>query len=440
MFDVLARSFSSIFKKVTGNDRLTEKNIKHAYQQVTDALLQADVPYDVVQTFMTELQENVIGQKVLSSLKPHEQFIKTVHETLLRFLGGTEINKCYEFIIPIRIVMMGLQGSGKTTTIAKLVHYIRKYQKSKCSIMVASVDFYRPAAVDQLEQLAQQQDVIFYRAQNTNSIEAAHEIRKIAIERSVDVLIVDTAGRLHVDEVSLHELKNINQIIKPEKRLLVLDAMTGQESLAVAQAFEQAVGIDAAIFTKLDSDTHGGAAFAFRYVIKKSILFIGSGEKAEDLEQFRPERIAERMLGMGDLLTLAERAQEKIEKSEQDRIESAMRKGTLNLEDLLVQLSMMSRLGSLSSIARFIPGANTVNINKDQISGVEQDLKKFKAIIQSMTPKERCKPGILDNSRKKRIAQGAGVQLADITMLLNWFEQFQQFVRLFKKFGQFPSL
>lgn len=440
MFDLLTRSFSSVFKKITGNDRLTDKNIKQVYEQVTDALLEADVPYDVVQQFMNELQERVMGQRVLSSLKPQEQFVKTVHETLVQFLGGTASDKYYEFVTPARIIMMGLQGSGKTTTIAKLVRYMRKHQGNKHKIMVASVDFYRPAAVDQLEQLARQQDVIFYRAQSIKPVEAASEIKRIAKEQRIDVLIVDTAGRLHIDEVLLQELKDIVNIIEPTKRLLVLDAMTGQQSIAVAQAFEQAVSTDGAILTKLDSDTRGGAAFAFRYVLKKPILFIGSGEKAEDLEQFRPERIAERMLGMGDLLTLAERAQEKIEKSEQDRLEHAMKTGNITLEDFLAQLSMMNRLGSLTNIARFIPGMSTANINQNQIAQAEQEMKKFKAIIHSMTLKERRKPAVLDNSRKQRIARGAGVQPADITALLNRFEQLQQFVKLFKRFGRFPGL
>jgi len=440
VFDLLSRSFSSVFKKITGNDRLSEKNIKQVYEQVTDALLEADVPYDVVQRFMTELQARIMGQKVLSSLKPQEQFVKTVHETLTQFLGGEAPDKQYKFVMPTRIVMMGLQGSGKTTTIAKLVRYIRKYQGHKIKIMVASVDFYRPAAVDQLEQLARQQEVVFYRANSKQSVDAVSEIKKAAKGQCCDVLIVDTAGRLHVDEELLRELKDIISIIAPAQRLLVLDAMTGQESIVVAQAFEQAVGIDGAILTKLDSDTRGGSAFAFRYVLKKPILFVSSGEKAEDFEQFRPERIAERMLGMGDLLTLAERAQEKIEQSEQDRFEHAMKTGNITLEDFLAQLSMMNRLGSLTSVARFIPGMSAANIGQDQIIQAEQEMKKFKAIIQSMTLKERSKPAVLDHSRKKRIARGAGVQPADITALLSRFEQLQQFVKLFKRFGKFPGL
>lgn len=438
MFDLLTKSLSSVFKKITGNSRLTEKNIKHVYGQVTNALLEADVPYGVVQQFMTELQERVIGQKVLSSLEPQEQFVQTVRETLVQFLGG-ESTQDYEFTLPTRIVMMGLQGSGKTTTIAKLVRYMRKQKKNQCAIMISSVDFYRPAAIDQLEQLARQQDVIFYRAQSTKPVEAAREIRNVAKERRIDLLIIDTAGRLHVDEVLLQELRDINKIIEPDKRLLVLDAMTGQESITVAQTFEQAVGIDGAILTKIDSDTRGGAAFAFRYVLKKPILFIGSGEKAEDLEQFRPERIAERMLGMGDLLTLAERAQEKIDQSDHDKLELAMKTGNITLDDFLMQISMMNRLGSLSNIMRFVPGMNTGKVKQNEINQAEQEMKKFKAIIQSMTPKERRSPVLLDSSRKKRIARGAGVQPADITILLTRFEQLQQFVKLFKRFGQIPG-
>ncbi len=440
MFDLLTHSFSSVFKKITGNNRLTKKNIKQVLKQVTDSLLEADVPYNVVQKFMAELQKHVIGKKVLSDLNPQEQFIKIVHETLVQFLGGTSSEQQFQFRYPARILVMGLQGSGKTTTIAKLVRYIRKQQNIKPTIMVASVDFHRPAAVDQLEQLAKQQNVTCYRAQSTQSVEAADEIQRVAKKQRVDVVIVDTAGRLHIDEKLLQELKDIAKIIKPTKRLLVLDAMTGQESLNVAQSFENAIGTDGAILTKLDSDTRGGVAFAFKYVLKRPILFIGSGEKAEDFERFRPERIAERMLGMGDLLTLVERAEEKIGKNEQERLGQAMISGDMTLEDFASQLSMINRLGSLTNLARFIPGMNASNVEQEQLNKAEQEMNKFQSIIKSMTKKERNKPALLNSSRRKRISCGAGIQLADITTLLAQFEQLKQCAKLFKRFDQFTGL
>ena len=297
---------------------------------------------------------------------------------------------------------------------------------------VASVDFYRPAAIDQLEILAKQVGAVFYRSPLTDPIAAAQDCVKHYQQQACDILFLDTAGRLHVDNEMLNELKVIADRIKPKYKLVVIDSMTGQESLAVARAFDEKIGFMGAILTKLDSDTRGGVAFAFRYALKKPILFITVGEKSSDLEYFRPERMTSRIMGMGDVATLIEKADEKIKKSEQDAMAKTMAQGKITLEDFAKQMDMMGRLGSLSSLMKYIPGMGSLNLSPEMIEKGEAEMKKFKAIISSMTPKERIVTQLLDGSRKKRIAAGAGVQVADVNALLTRFEQSQQFMKTLK--------
>lgn len=438
MFDFLTNKLSSVFARFTGQSHLTEKNIDETLTKVKDALLEGDVPYHVVEVFTDSLKQEVVGQKVLSSLKPSEQFVDIVHKKLISFLGG---KNNFIFQAPSVTLVMGLQGSGKTTTIAKLAHKIlhdKNYKTKK--ILCASVDFYRPAAIDQLEILAKQVGIDFYRAQSIDPVKAAQEIEQYTHKNNYDFLLLDTAGRLHVDNTMLEELRAIDNLLQPKHKLLVLDAMTGQESLRVAQAFEQVVGFEGAILTKIDSDTRAGAAFAFAYELKKPILFLGVGEKVADLESFRAERIAGRLLGMGDIQTLVEQADQKIKKHEQEEAEKAFRKGSFTLEDFAKQLNMMNRLGSLSQVMRFIPGMSAQKISSEQMSHAEAEMKKFKAIIRSMTPKERLNHKLLQASRKQRIAKGAGVHVSDINILLQRFEQMQQFAKLFKSMGNIPGL
>ena len=443
MFDFLTNKFSSIFSKITGKSSLTESDVDGVLASVKDALIEADVPLTLVQAFCDDIKQEVVGQKVLASLKPSDQLIKVVHDKLKAFLGGQD-SVPFTFQLPSMVLVMGLQGSGKTTSIAKMAYLVSQEAKAKGKerrILLASVDFYRPAAIDQLEILAKQvPGATFYRAASTDPVQAAQEIYALYQKGLFELLFLDTAGRLHIDDQMIAEVQAIDKQLKPKYKLLVLDAMTGQESLAIAQAFNGAVGFDGAVLTKLDSDTRAGAAFAFRYALKKPILFVGSGEKVADLERLYPERLAGRILGMGDIATLVEKTNEKIKQSEQQAIERSFAKGHMTLQDFADQLKMMQKLGSLSQIMKYMPGAGNANFSPEMVQKGELELKKFSAIISSMTQKERVLPRILDASRKKRVAQGAGVTVSDINLLLERFEQSQQYVKLLKKFGRFPGL
>lgn len=442
MFDFLSEKFSVIFSRLTGTERLSEKNIDEILQKVQDALIESDVPYDVVQAFSKEIKDEVIGKKVLISLKPAEHFVKIVHDKILYFLGGQTSETSFVFQIPSTIMIMGLQGSGKTTMVAKLANYIIEQAKKRGKqrrVLVGSVDFYRPAAVDQLEILARKAKIDFYRSSKISPVEAALDISRYAQNNHYEILILDTAGRLHIDSVMLSELIEIDSLLHPKYKFLVIDAMTGQESLRVAQAFE-GIGFTGALLTKLDSETRGGVAFAFKYVLKKGIFFIGTGEKISDFELFRPERIASRILDMGDMASLIEKAQEKIKASEQDSVLKSMDSGKLTLQDFAKQMEMLSSMGSISDLMRYLPGTAGLKLTPDKISQGELEIKKFKAIISSMTPKERIQHKLLDFSRKRRIAKGAGVDVSDINILLSRFEESQQFVKLFKKMGRFQNL
>lgn len=436
MFDFLTKKFSGIFASLTGKDRLTDKNLEETLEKVKDSLLQADVPYDLVMAFIGDVKNDVVGQKVFASMDPSEQFVKIIYDRLLTFLGGQYLQESFLFQIPSVIMVMGLQGSGKTTTVGKLAYFIQKQAEKRNKtrkILLASIDFYRPAAIDQLEVIAKQVGVDFYRSSQTDVFKAAKEIIAYYKHHGYEHLLLDTAGRLHIDQSMMNELAAVKKIIEPKYSFMVLDAMTGQESLAVAQSFEKVVGFDYAILSKTDSDTRGGAAFSFRYALKKPVLFMGVGEKSESIELFRPERIAKRMLGMGDILTLVENAQDKMKQSEQELVTKSFMSGNVTLNDFEKQLSMVSKLGSLSGIMKFMPGMAGVQISQEDLQKGEKEMKLFRAIISSMTKKERLLPDILDGSRKKRIAKGAGVDVSLVNLLMQRFEQSKQFVKLLKK-------
>lgn len=435
MFDFLSQKFSSLFSPFEQGEKLTEKNIAQVLDQLKQALLEADVPYRVVDSFTQSVKDDVVGTKAIASLKPAEHLMKIVQDKIVTFLGGEGATA--SFPSPMVLMVMGLQGSGKTTTLGKLAYKIKKDAHKEgrtAKILLASVDFYRPAAIDQLEVLAGRVDVDFYRAQNQQPLAAAKEIIAYHQQNRYDALLLDTAGRLHVDNNLLLELQEIDAFVQPNYKILVLDAMTGQESLSVAKVFEDTVGFKGAILTKMDSDTRGGSAFAFRYVLKKPILFVGEGENIADLNLFFPDRAAERMLGMGDVRSLIEHAEEKIAFNEQEKVEKAFRSGDFSLQDFDDQMAMMSKLGSLSQLLKYMPGGG-MNISPDDIQKGEVELVKFRAIISSMTLKERLKPSILDDSRIKRVAQGAGVVRQDVAMLLKRFEEAKQYVKLLNKFG-----
>ncbi len=324
---------------------MTESLLEQAMVQVRDALLEADVPYDTIEQFAAEVKKEAVGQKLVGSMKPSEQLVKIVHDKLVAFLGGSS-TQGFSFQLPATIMVMGLQGSGKTTTIGKLALMIKEQaeaRKKQRTIMVASVDFYRPAAVDQLEILAQQAGVLFYRSPETDPIAAVRDIKRQAKKELVDVLLLDTAGRLHVDESMLDELALIDKALVPKYKILVLDAMMGQESLSVAKTFNERIGFMGALLTKMDSDTRGGVAFAFRYALDKPIIFAATGEKLADIEPFRPERLASRIMGMGDMQTLLEQAEKKIDKDEQERVAQAFVQGRHTLDDFASQMAMMDK-------------------------------------------------------------------------------------------------
>ncbi|HEX4069252.1 MAG TPA: signal recognition particle protein [Candidatus Babeliales bacterium] len=430
MFDFLSQKFSSLFSGLESSKKLTEQNIQETLQSVEQALLEADVPYGVVQTFIAAVKQDVVGQKITGALKPAEQLMMVVQRKIVEFLGGSDA--AFSFSFPLTVMVMGLQGSGKTTTMGKLAYKIKKdaaQNKIVRKILVGSVDFYRPAAIDQLEVLAQQVDVSFYRAQSNDPVMAAKEIFNFGKNNCFDAILLDTAGRLHIDNSMLQELQEIDALLRPSYKMLVLDAMTGQESLAVAKAFDDTIGFQGAILTKMDSDTRGGAAFAFRFVLKKPIIFVGEGEKVTDLNLFYPDRAAERMLGMGDIRSLLERAEEKVSAAEQEKAEQALKSGAFTLQDFADQMAMMNKIGSLSQLLKYMPGMG-LNISPEMIQRGEVELVRFRSIISSMTPKERRNTSILNSSRMQRIAQGAGVGVADVSKLLKRFEEAKQYVKI----------
>lgn len=430
MFDFLSQKFSSLFSGLESTKKLTEQNIQEALETVQEALLEADVPYGVVQTFIASVKNDVVGQKIVGALKPAEQLMTVVQRKIIDFLGGDDATSSFSF--PSTVMVMGLQGSGKTTTIGKLAYKIKKdAEKNNITqkILVGSIDFYRPAAIDQLEVLARQVDVSFYRAQSTDPVVAAKEIFSFGHNNGYHVILLDTAGRLHIDNTMLQELQEVDALLRPAYKMLVLDAMTGQESLAVAKAFDDTIGFHGAVLTKMDSDTRGGAAFAFRFVLKKPIVFVGEGEKVTDLNTFYPDRAAERILGMGDIRTLMERAEEKISAAEQERAEKALNSGTFSLQDFANQMAMMNKLGSLSQLLKYMPGLGA-KISPEMIQRGEVELVRFRAIISSMTLKERLNANILNNSRMERVAKGAGVAVPDVAKLLKRFEEAKQYVKL----------
>jgi signal recognition particle subunit SRP54 len=437
MFDFLSEKFSGVLHWLTTKNTLSEANIAEALTKVRDGLLEADVPLHVVNDFLDQVKQQSNGLKASKSLKPGEQFITIVHEKLLAFLGGKNAASSIMFQIPSVIMVMGLQGSGKTTTVAKLCHHIKELAKQRGKsrhILFGSVDFYRPAAIDQLEILAKQVGADFYRSTKTDPIAAAQELQTVFKQKGYDHLLLDTAGRLHIDNGMMQELVQINALLAPKHKLLVLDAMTGQESLNVAKAFNTAIGFDAAILTKMDSDARGGAAFAFRYELGKPIAWVGVGEKIGDLEGFFPERMATRILGMGDLETLLEKATENIDEATQASMAQKFMDGAFNLKDFLEQMTMMDKMGSLQKIMRYLPGSHQVT--PEMLEKGQTEMKRFKAIIYSMTEKERLVPALIDASRKKRIAAGAGVTGQDVNQMLQRFEESKQFAKMVKKMGK----
>ena len=434
MFDNLSERLSKTFKNITGQGRLTEANIKEALRDVRRALLEADVALPVVKTFIERVQQRAVGQEVSSSLNPGQTFIKIVREELAQTMGSENESLRFNVEPPAVIMMAGLQGAGKTTTVAKLAKYLKEREKKK--VMVVSADVYRPAAIEQLATLAKQVEVDFFPSGvEEDPVDIVNRAKQEARKRFDDVLIVDTAGRLHIDDEMMQEIQALNAAVKPVETLFVVDAMTGQDAANTAKAFHEALPLTGVVLTKTDGDARGGAALSIREITGKPIKFMGSGEKVEALEPFHPDRMAGRILGMGDVLSLIEEAEAKIDQKKAKKFAQKIQKtGQFDLEDFLEQLQQIQTMGGVSGLMGKLPGMEQV---KQKLSGdvAENEFKKLQAIIQSMTPQERRHPSIIKGSRKKRIARGSGTQVQDINKMMKQFAQMQKMMKKMKKGG-----
>jgi len=427
-FESLGEKLQGVFKKLRGRGKVTASDVKEVMREVKMALLEADVNFKVVKDFIAKVSEKAVGDAVLSSLTPAQQIIKIVNDELTELMGSTNSKIMFASKPPTVIMLAGLQGAGKTTTSAKLGGVIKK-QYDKRPLLVAC-DVYRPAAIKQLEVVGAQLDIpVFTIEGSMDPVAIAKAAYEHAVKHGNDPVIIDTAGRLHINEELMGELANIKEQVKPNEILLVVDAMTGQDAVNVAQSFNEQLGIDGVILTKMDGDTRGGAALSVRHITGKPIKFVGMGEKLTDLEQFYPDRMASRILGMGDVLTLIDKAQDAFDEEQAAKLEKKMVSAQFDLEDFLEQLQQIKKLGPLNQILSMLPG-----MSSKAMAGVEIDDKQMakpEAIIRSMTPKERRNPNILNASRKVRIANGSGVKVSDVNALLKQFEQMKAMMKQF---------
>jgi signal recognition particle subunit SRP54 len=429
MFDSLSTRLQTIFDKLGGRGRLSEDNIQEALREVRVALLEADVNFKVVRAFVDRVKTKAVGQDVLASLTPAQQVVKVVHGELVELLGGSGHRLAMAPHPPTVIMLMGLQGSGKTTTAAKLA---RLYQKQGQHPLLAAADTQRPAAMEQLRTLGAQLDVPVTGAPGRTPLEICRAARDEAATRGLTPLILDTAGRLHVDEALLEELKAIRRDVSPHHVLLVVDAMTGQDAVTVADRFNQAVGIDAVVLTKLDGDSRGGAALSVRHVTGRPIAFVGVGEKTDALEPFHPDRLASRILGMGDVLSLVEKAQAAVDQSTAEALAKKLREDTFSLEDFRDQLKQLRQMGPLDQILGMLPFGKMLKGAPKDLDGESADLGRFEAIIGSMTPGERHNPEVINGSRRQRIARGSGTSVQDVNRLLKQYAQLRKVMKQFK--------
>ena len=428
MFESLSDRLSSAFRSLSGRAQLTEENIRDGLREVRLALLEADVNFKVVKEFVERVRERVLGQEVEKSLTPTQQLVKAVHDELVTLLGGetTELN--LRGAQPGVIMMVGLQGSGKTTSAGKLANLLRK---QKMRPYLVPVDVYRPAAIDQLRTLARQLDIpCFASSADMKPVDIVRAALEDAKEKQCTVVILDTAGRLHIDAPLMQELVDIKSAVQPQEILFVADAMTGQDAVTVAEAFNKDLALTGVVLTKMDGDARGGAALSIKSVTGASVKYVGVGEKLSDLEVFHPERVAGRILGMGDMLTLIEKATQTVDEKDAKKLAEKMQEKGFDLNDLLEQMKQIQKMGSMKSIIRMLPGANKVT--DEQVEQGEVQLKKTEAMINSMTRAEREKPAIIDPKRKRRIATGSGTQVSDVNQLLKQFEQMQ---KMMKQFG-----
>jgi signal recognition particle subunit SRP54 len=438
MLDSLSARLQSIFDKLGGRGRLSEENIQEALREVRVALLEADVNFKVVRAFIDRVKTKAVGQDVLTSLTPAQQVVKVVHGELVELLGGSGHRLAMASHPPTVIMLMGLQGSGKTTTAAKLA---RMYTKQGQHPLLAAADTQRPAAMDQLRTLGAQLDVPVTGAPGQTPLQICRTAREEAASRGLTPLILDTAGRLHIDEALLGELQAIRREVAPHHVLLVVDAMTGQDAVTVADRFNQAVGIDAVILTKLDGDSRGGAALSVRHVTGRPIAFVGVGEKTDALEPFHPDRLASRILGMGDVLSLVEKAQAAVDQTKAEELARRLREDTFSLEDFRDQLKQVRQMGPLDQILGMLPFGKLLKGAPKELDSESADLGRFDAIIGSMTPGERHHPEIINGSRRQRIARGSGTSVQDVNRLLKQFAQLRKLMKQFKGLeGKLPRL
>ncbi|MBR1738006.1 MAG: signal recognition particle protein [Firmicutes bacterium] len=437
-FENLSAKLQNVFKQLSGKGRLTEKDVKAAMREVKLALLEADVNFKIVKDFINKVTEKAVGSDVLDSLTPGQQVIKIVRDELVELMGSAKSNLTFSSKPPTIFMMVGLQGAGKTTTCGKLAGQLRK--QGKHPLLVAG-DIYRPAAIKQLQVVGSTYNIPVFTMGQIDPVEIARSAVEHAKKNGNDVIIIDTAGRLHINEELMDELANIKSEVRPQEILLVIDAMTGQDAVNVAESFNDKLGLDGIVITKLDGDTRGGAALSVRAVTGKPIKFIGMGEKMEDLEPFYPDRMASRILGMGDVLSLIEKAQQAFDDSEAKDLEKKIRSQEFNLEDFLSQMQQVKKMGPLKDIIGMIPGLNKVNLDEANID--EKAMAHVEAIIQSMTVEERRNPDILNGSRKKRIAKGCCRSIQEINKLLKQFEEMKKMMKMMTdmtkgKKGRFP--
>jgi len=432
MFDNLTKRLTQSMQKLRGKGRLTEDSIKETLREVRIALLEADVALPVVQSFIGQVRERALGQEVISSLKPGEALVKIVHDELVRVMGEENEALDLKASPPVVVLLAGLQGSGKTTTTAKLAKHLKEQQKKK--VMVVSCDVYRPAAIEQLQTLAEQVDVLFHPSSASDKpIDIAASAVAAARKQFADVLLVDTAGRLHVDKDMMDEIRHLHATVQPHETLFVVDSMTGQDAANTAQAFNEMLALTGVILTKTDGDARGGAALSVRQITGKPIKFVGTGEKTDALQPFHPERVASRILGMGDVLSLVEDVQRHVDQEKAEKLARKIKHGKgFDLNDFRSQLEQMQNMGGIGNLVDKLPGMGEL---PDQVRNRVNDKQTVHmiAIINSMTPQERRFPDVIRGSRKKRIAMGSGTKIQDINRL---FKQFSQMQRMMKKFGK----
>ena len=449
-FDNLSEKLQSVFKGLRSKGRLTEEDVKAALKEVKLALLEADVNFKVVKQFVKAVQERAVGEEVLNSLTPGQMVIKIVNEEMVKMMGSetTELKLRPSNEVTV-LMMMGLQGAGKTTTAAKLAGKL-KQKNNKWKPLLVACDVYRPAAIKQLQVNGEKQGVeVFSMGDGHNPVNIAKAAYEHAKNKGHNILILDTAGRLQIDESMMEELQNIKKELTVDQSILVVDGMTGQEAVNVANTFEEKIGIDGVMLTKLDGDTRGGAALSIRAVTGKPILYVGMGEKLSDLEQFHPDRMASRILGMGDVLTLIEKASEELDQEKSMQMMQNMKKNQFGFDDYLESMNQMKKLGGISSILGMMPGIGGAQMKQIEDAMDEKKMARIEAIILSMTPKERRNPDIINPSRKRRIAKGAGVDISEVNRLVKQFEQTRKMMKQMPgmmggkrgkrgKFGKFP--